>query len=382
MYCPNCGKQIPIDSEFCPNCGKQMKNNNQPINNKTISNNKQNTKQFITGLLVGLIIVGILFITISETSNSTIFLDDIYNEKNNEKTTTTNYTGKTIIERDNTYAGVTISSVQDAVDLIVEDSVNQKNTCPEEIIEVENKIIDEFNITAVNLCELDLNVANDTYDAIKYVYDMFPDSKDHLTNLTLMNLDGIIQALANFQPLYAFATSDAEDGFPVVTKIIIGLNSKYYLDIPRFENAINASIESGHFPENTTVSSVLVHEMGHYLSYVARLKNYNKDSSLLIGNDDMKFYNQIINDSINNIYTKEMLKEAYNNYQKDYDDDIRFDDWRGTISDYAVAKDSTTGEYIYDETIAEAFSDIYGNGDDAAIASKYVIDVLLEKLEE
>ena len=58
---------------------------------------------------------------------------------------------------------------------------------------------------------------------------------------------------------------------------------------------------------------------------------------------------------------------------------MTMDEWRGTISKYALAKDNS-GNYIYDETIAESFHDVYLNGDNAKDASKYVIKVLKSKL--
>ena len=44
-----------------------------------------------------------------------------------------------------------------------------------------------------------------------------------------------------------------------------------------------------------------------------------------------------------------------------------------------MAKDSN-GKYIYDETIAEAFHDVYLNGERANIASIYIVHTLKEKL--
>ena len=76
-----------------------------------------------------------------------------------------------------------------------------------------------------------------------------------------------------------------------------------------------------------------------------------------------------------------MITEAYNNFKKEVGTTLNLDDWRATISSYAVAKDNS-GNYIYDETVAEAFHDIYLNGDNAAQASKYVVAVLKEKLKK
>ena len=56
-----------------------------------------------------------------------------------------------------------------------------------------------------------------------------------------------------------------------------------------------------------------------------------------------------------------------------------FDNFRASISSYAMAKDGT-GNYIYDETIAEAFHDIYLNGNNAKPASRYIFAVLKSKL--
>lgn len=80
-------------------------------------------------------------------------------------------------------------------------------------------------------------------------------------------------------------------------------------------------------------------------------------------------------------FSQKMLNEAYNRYKADTKDTIGFDEWRGTISKYAVAKD-TYGKYIYDETIAEAFHDVYLNKSNSTIASRYIIKVLKEKLRK
>ena len=52
-----------------------------------------------------------------------------------------------------------------------------------------------------------------------------------------------------------------------------------------------------------------------------------------------------------------------------------FNTWRRTISSYAVSRDEK-GNYIYDETIAEAFHDYYLNGKRAKLASKEIIKVI------
>ena len=81
-------------------------------------------------------------------------------------------------------------------------------------------------------------------------------------------------------------------------------------------------------------------------------------------------------------FSKKMLDEAYNNYKKDNKTStLSFDEWRGQISQYALAKDET-GAYIYDETIAEAFHDVYLNGNNAVETSKYIVEVLKKYIEK
>ena len=66
-------------------------------------------------------------------------------------------------------------------------------------------------------------------------------------------------------------------------------------------------------------------------------------------------------------------------YDNNYGGNLSYDDFRASISKYAIAKDGT-GAYIYDETIAEAFHDYYLNGDNAVLASKLIMEELMTYL--
>ena len=69
-----------------------------------------------------------------------------------------------------------------------------------------------------------------------------------------------------------------------------------------------------------------------------------------------------------------------NEYKEIYGEDLSFYEFRKSISVYAVSKNAD-GNFIYDETIAEAFHDTYLNGDNAKAASKYIVKVLKDKLK-
>ena len=158
------------------------------------------------------------------------------------------------------------------------------------------------------------------------------------------------------------------------------LNTSYFLNKDRLEGASKSGSAAGHFPKNATIYSPLAHELGHYLSFLSMMKYYDIESILLIDGSNVDEFYELYDDFAKGDHSLDMIKEAYENYKKDTNTTMTMDEWRGTISKYALAKDNK-GNYIYDETIAESFHDVYLNGDNAADASKYVVAVLKERLE-
>ena len=102
---------------------------------------------------------------------------------------------------------------------------------------------------------------------------------------------------------------------------------------------------------------------------------YKLDDFLLIDSSKINLLYTVMNDFADGKFSLKMITEAYENYKRDTNTSLSLDEWRGTISSYALAKDND-GKYIYDETIAEAFHDTYLNHDNAKDASKYIIKVL------
>ena len=319
-----------------------------------------------------------------DSSSDEFYFNDDYSDKpdtvvknDSNKKNTGKY--QTVINPENTYTGANINSISDANALIVKDSVDQKSQCPSAIKSIEDDIINNYGITAVNLCEMDLGFARELANVVKKVYNEYPTIRGSLTNLTLINAPVSQGYIAAFGPIFIFAQSNTSSTFPWVNKSQIILNTTYYLNKERFKTSIDASVKAGHFPKNATIYSPLAHELGHYISFIAMLKYYNMDSILLVNAANEKTVVKILNDFKRGDYSLSMIREAYNNYKRDTGSNIGFDEWRGTISKYALAKDEK-GQYIYDETIAESFHDVYLNGDNAVPASKYVIAVLKQKV--
>lgn len=180
-------------------------------------------------------------------------------------------------------------------------------------------------------------------------------------------------------PVFTFATSNTSTGYPVAIKTQILLNADYFLDTAKLISSVRYGSESGYFPPNATRSSTVAHEFGHYLSYVALLNYYDTEQLNFVKSSNVKVLYSVYDDFNAGDFSKKVLEEAYAEYQRSYSTKENFDEFRASISQYAVSKDKT-GQYIYDETIAEAFHDCYLNGDNAKIASKIIMKVLLQYL--
>ena len=384
MYCPKCRRDLTNDSIFCNNCGFKVRPNavvptlkdKEPIKEKVVIDKKELKKDNYIGLAIGIpIFLIVMLISFIHTRND-IKINYSITSANNEYVRPRS--NQTVVETDNVYSGVTINDKKDAYELIIKDSKAQKDSCPLEIVNIEDDMINNFDITAVNLCEMSPSFAKELYNVIKKVYEMFPTVKGNITNITIGNMDSSMRSvIAYYQPLFPFAQSNNNS---MVYKMRIVLNAKYFLNENLLKETTKQSSLSGHFPPNSTISSPVAHELGHYLSFYAMRKYYKIDQTLIFKTSDNDNLYTLVDDFSSSTFSKKMLDEAYELYLSDGNKKIDFDEWRGEISQYALSKDDT-GKYIYDETIAEAFHDVYLNNDNASLTSKYIIKVLKKYVE-
>ncbi len=379
MYCSNCGHNNTNDSAFCTKCGSLLSSNNLiPIDilrkeNIVKEESSKKNRIRISRVIGFLLMLIILFTVISRSSNKFHFLKSETNSGLNNNIST----NKTIVEADNVYSNIDINNSGDAINLIKEDSNKQKDSCPSSIKEIENKMINEFNITAVNLCEMNNGLANELYKSLSTIYSLFPSIKGNITNITIGNFDsrkyGVI---AFYQPLFPFAQSK---DYNHVYKMRIVLNARFFLNENLLSETVRQSSLSGYFPKNANITSPIAHEMGHYISFYAMRRNNKIDQSLIYKKDDNN-YDLLVDKYDSSEFSKQMLDEAYNLYISEGNEKIDFDKWRETISSYAIIKNES-GKDLYDETIAEAFHDYYLNRDNATLASKYIIRILTKYVE-
>jgi len=280
---------------------------------------------------------------------------------------------QTSIVYDNFYTDINITSNNSAYKLIEEDSITQKDNCPKEILEIENRIIQNYNVKAVNLCEIDYDLAVQIEDIFKVIYDQYPAARGYMTNLTIGNLTmDQSNIVAFFKPSHLFSTTTNNSD---IFKMIMVLNSRYFLNRQMLKLSSKNASDTGWWPKNATETSVVVHELGHYLSFLSSLNKNKYKLNVYVTNNNLKDYYTIINNFGSGNDSYDLLQEAYKNYLSDQNTPISFDEFRKDISNYAMSKDDD-GNYLYDETIAEAFHDVYLNNENASISSIYIVNVL------
>lgn len=444
IQCSRCKNLITNPGvSFCPTCGNYLYEKKEDFNSKETnsfnynfsniknsSNNNKSGKQItikskhiaIVLLILSIVLIGGKFFMSSNTPSEDYYFEGVNNKKedgsfeeienedkekdNNEVVVVTppietkeenidysklngvsksgvkpnkNNKDETQIIHDKQYfKQLKLDKENQVYDLINYDSLSQKKGCNSSVLAIENEIITNYGIKAVNLCEMDTDFANELKDVVKYIYDTYPNARNHLTNLTLANV-GDATYMASFMPIFTFVTSSNGGNYPIGIKTQIYLNSKYFLNVGKINNSVSYGAKNGYFPPNATKSSTVAHEFGHYLSYVALLKHYNVSQLTYVLSSRTSRMYDIYNDFDKGIFSKKIIEEAYEKFSKDTSSNLGFDNFRASISTYAMAKDNK-GNYIYDETIAEAFHDVYLNKTKAKSASRYIIYVLNNKL--
>ena len=401
MYCGRCGKPNREGAIYCQHCGAKI----------IIPKQKEKSgaaKFVIIGIILILtIILTTIGIIAAINSDNVYFSDDDYDrvatrdkkkgfdyDDDDDDNSGVNPSGgfsnsgnsgssgtrktKTDIVVDHYYYVDLPNATAD--DLIVKDSVEQKGNTADEIKKIENEIINNYKVKAVNLGEMDVDTARGIANAFKYIYDNFPGARNMLSNISIGNMSmSQGEVLAYFQPKEFASAKSSASGYPKSVKTLMCLNSKYFLNPTKLKQCVEDSSKAGHFPKNVSQYAVVVHESGHFLTLVATMKKYGIESVNYLDAGSIQKFTKLLQDWNNCEEPLSILKEAYQNYQNKYHDNISFDEFRASISGYAMQTDSS-GKPIYHETVAEAFHDYYTNGQNAAKASIEIVNVLKQRI--
>ena len=198
---------------------------------------------------------------------------------------------------------------------------------------------------------------------------IFPSSIGYLDTLTITNDKDKNKFIAYFQPIHQFVNRNEDiNNYNKVNKTQILLNSYYFLNKKE-------KIKENFYVKDATLESLIAHELGHYITFVALLKEKNITSITLTTKENEKELEEIISIINNNSFSNDILEKATNKYNEKYNSNLTTLHLAETISKYASTK-NINGELIKDETIAEAVHDYYLHNDNANNYSKEIIYIL------
>lgn len=377
-YCLKCGHEVEGDDNFCPECGHWTARGysflRDKSNEKIINGAVMKSYDKLGRLFVIMASFMVIFFIVCYFRGTNIFKPITYvkhqilNQKYGYNTT--------VIKTDNQYFNKDISSLEEAKKFIQDDFSKQQWECYNDIENsfVEETISKDYEIPSVTFCEINLEEINKIKSVIDEIYNLFPDIRGYLTNITLMNAKNSKDYVAYFQPLYQFTNSTNDiNEYNKINKTQILLNSYYFLN----NDNLNGNVLENWYVKDATYESLIAHEFGHYISFVSLLKNNGVDNVIFVTRDNFDKINEVLKIVNEERYSKELVTSAISNYNVKYNTSIGVDEFAGLISNYASAK-SSKGEIVYDEVIAESIHDYYLHKNNSSPASLEIIYILKE----
>lgn len=378
--CLKCGHEVESDDNFCPECGHWtvqgysfLKNQN---NIKIINGSIVKGYDRLRSLFTTMVIFMIVFVIICFFRGTDIFKPIIYVKK-----VISNHQygyNSTILKTDSQYFNEIISTKDDAKSFIKKDFSKQQWQCYNDtkVSIIEEAISKKYEIPSVIFCEMDLDKAKLIENVIDNIYSLFPNIKGYLTNITLANAKNSTEYVAFFQPIYQFANSTNNiEKYNKVNKTQILLNSYYFLNSDKSKD----NIPKNWYVKDATYESLIAHEFGHYITFVSLLKSKDIDNIIFVTKDSLSQIEELLNIINKEIYSKELVELAINNYNNKYNTNIEVNDFAKNISNYAAALDSN-GKIIYDEVIAESFHDYYLHKNNSSLSSLEIINILKSRI--
>lgn len=282
----------------------------------------------------------------------------------------------TVVEYDEAY-NTYIASEKAARQAIVDYGVLQRqNYSNPEVEQIELRMEQNYAILAVNLGEMDLETAKDVNAAFAYMYETYPQLQGTLTNITIGNLENFGDtALTRTKE---FIINGESGNCPFVIKREIILGAAKFLKRDQMLKTCEEQVSIGHWPVNSNISSIVVHELGHHLLDVYTAEKFGF-AGCYVTEENADAYWKYYSDSlkVNQTVPREILQTAYELWIKKCGHEGSLEDFQASISGYARGL-QRDGGISYSETVAEAVADVYLNGEQAADASRLIVEIFLE----
>ena len=387
MKCIKCNEELEVDDNFCPTCGELT-----PHGYLSLKDNKLRYKENNIGSLFTLTsIIIISFITMTLISGKDMFRPYIELQK---EISSLKYGYKvSIMNTNNKYTNIVVDTKEEAINLIKQDITKQSWKCKRNINVslIEKEISENYNIPSVSLCDVDEDVSNKIKEVISATYQLFPNIKGYLTNITVTNAPSNEDYIAYFNPTNTFVNNNLDiKEYNKVNKTEILLNSYYFLN----KDILSKGLKENWYPNNASYESLIAHELGHYITFVTLLKQNNIDNITfvtllkqnnidnitLVTKDNINSYQNILNILKKGTYSKELVEESIESYNKKYNTNISLEEFTKSISGYASQK--VKENVNYDEVIAEAIHDYYLHRDSSSTSSLEIINIIKERLQQ
>lgn len=388
MKCLKCNiEDIDRDDNFCYNCGHWTARGYNILkddNSKTLINyDRINKRNFKIGLLTLILFMGIVvFIIMYSIQGKALFLPFKYLKKQVDKAFYGYNTS--IIKTDNKYQNMTISNYDEALAIIKKDFQIQEYVCNQnlELSKIEYELENSYAIPKVSFCDIDINEAKKIKEVIVTMYELFPNISGSLTNITITNAPTKAEYIARFQPMYQFVNINEDiNNYNKVNKTQILLNSYYFLNSETLSKPISAVVKNNWYVSDATWESTIAHELGHYISFVLFLKEYNLSNITLVTKGNYKQINDLLPIFTNNEFSLKIISTALNNYNQKYNTNLNIIEFARSISAYAGNVDQNNN-LIADEVIAEAVHDYYLHRSNMQKTSLEIIAILKARLEK
>ena len=379
--CLECGTKINPEDNFCPMCGhwtakgytflQDETNVNEIIKGKAYKQEKNfNTFKILLGVLV------IFFLVFTFIRGKDMFKPYAYLKK--QFNSLIYGYNSSILKTNNIYNHKIVNDKEIAKKIIINDFNSQSWMCSTnlEIKEIELQLEKDYDILSVNFCDMSLENVEKIKKVIDKIYELFPNIKGNLTNITITNAVNKEEYIAYFQPMYQFVNVNMDiNEYNKVNKTQILLNSYYFLNDNILKNSISTILKKNQYVKDATWESTIAHELGHYISFSALLKTKGIEDILLVTKNNSQEIEQAIEEFDSGSFSKSIIIEALKNYNEKYKENITVEGFVKKISDYAGVKNAD-GEFIYDEAIAEAIHDYYLHEEKSSLSSKEIINVI------
>ena len=251
-----------------------------------------------------------------------------------------------------------------------------------EVREIEKNIEENCEMEAVNLQDLDLEMAQYVELACEYMYNRYPCLKGFLTNISVQedisNSTGVIALYDTGTFLFP---PESDNVYPFTIKRQVLLNAEDFYRPKRIKNMITRCVREGHWRENTSVTSIFVHELTHCLIDRLVCEEYGLGTSICITEENGDAFGACATQDLadNQTMEKEICNTAYKNYLTEQGEECTYEEFCLQISGYAVGTQDDGG-ISYGETISEAMTDVYINGENCTLASRAIIDEVETRL--